>query len=402
MNRSSRKTLLADFVQKNKRAGVDSRIIDLCAACARQSLKRNESVDFYEPEPTLDQLRHDKSLTEGQKKKLEKFYSRQLELGIDEEVARICLAYAGNLMLEGAAVLFDSRHFAAKLEYPYRTVNFLSSSQYQSGSGYVTIAIPKRGGGTRRIDAPRSKLKAIQRWILANCVAGVEVHEAAHGFVEGRSIVTNAKQHVGKELVVKMDLRGFFPTITFPRVLGVYLDIGYAYHLALLLTRLTTYDDRLPQGAPTSPALSNLICRNLDKRLAGLSDQLEYTYTRYADDLTFSTCSSEVRPEKIIRIVSQIVADEGFECSPEKTRIQRKGTRQLVTGLVVNEKLSVPREDRRRLRAIIHNSRLKGIESQNRDDCAYFLERLEGQVGFVMGVNEGQGQRLRDQLDALL
>lgn len=402
MDKPTRKTLLANFVQINKRADVDSRVIDLCAAYARQCLKSGKAVNFYDPEPTLDQLLESAALSAEQKDSLKRFSSRQLELGIDERVIRLCIAYAGNLMLQGAAVIFDGQHLAGKLGYPYQTLAFLSSDKYKCSKGYVSLQIPKRSGGLREIDAPRCRLKTIQRWILDNILAEVSLHDAVHGFRVERSILSNTKPHVGKELVIKLDLKDFFPTITFPRVLGVYLDIGYAYNVALLLTRLTTYKGRLPQGAPTSPALSNLVCRKLDGRLSGIADRMGYTYTRYADDISFSTSSTDVRPDKLIHLALRIVAEEGFECPRGRLCVRRKGTRQLVTGLVVNRKVSVPREERRRLRAVIHNCRTKGLESQNRDNCPYFLERLKGQVGFVMGVDTHQGERLRHDLDGLV
>jgi RNA-directed DNA polymerase len=401
MNRISHGKLLADFVEINLRAGVDPQITDLCAAYVRQCLKRGQKVNFYDPQPTMDQLMNDARLSTEQKIRVKQFYDRQCQLGIDDRVARICAAYAGNLVLQGAAVIFDGHHLAQKLGLPYETLLYLSSNRYQSTVGYTSTKIPKRHGGYREIDAPRSKLKTIQRWLLDHILAEVDLHTSAHGFKRGRSICTNAMPHVGKELLIKMDLKDFFPTVTFPRVLGVYLDIGYVYSVALILTRLSSYKRRLPQGAPTSPALSNLVCRKMDQRLSGLATRMDYSYTRYADDITFSTVAPNAPPDRLIRVACQIIAEEGFVFSQEKLSIRRKGSRQLVTGLIVNEKLSIPREDRKRLRAIIHNIQTQGLESQNRDNCPYFLERLEGYVAFVDGVNRQQGEKFRSEIEKI-
>lgn len=392
---------MANFININSRAGADPRVNDICTAHVRQCLKCDQRIDFYNPVPTIDQLIESTILSTKEKDDIKQFCSKQRQLGTDERVIRICVAYAGNLMLQGATVLFDKQHLAKKMGLSYQTLLFLSSDKYKSTVGYMSVTIPKRGGAYREIDAPRSKLKSCQRWILNHILAKIELHEVVHGFKRQRSIITNAEPHIGKELVIKMDLKDFFPTISFSRVLGVFLDLGYAYAVALVLTRLCTYKRRLPQGAPTSPALANLVCRKLDQRLSGLATRMGYSYTRYADDMTFSTATKEAHPDQIIHIVSKIIAEEGFSFSQEKLSIQRKGSRQLITGLIVNKKLNVPRQDRRRLRAIIHNSQVMGLESQNHDNCPYFFERLEGYVAFITGVNKQQGKNLRVELEKL-
>ncbi len=278
---------------------------------------------------------------------------------------------------------------------------------------YRRFTIPKGDGSERPIWAPLPGLKAAQRWILTRIAERLPVHGAAHGFLPGRSILTNAEPHRNSQLVVKMDLKDFFPTITWRRVKGVFRKAGYREQVSTLLALICTEAPReivehdgttyyialgprcLPQGAPTSPALTNAICFRLDRRLTGLADALGYRYTRYADDMTFSLPASEEAdgrqpdrtdhpkrapsPEKtanpgdasheatpspnghrlgrLLGAVRRIVEDEGFQLHPDKTRIARSGARQSVTGLIVNGASSprVPREVRRRLRAAIHN-----------------------------------------------
>ena len=222
---------------------------------------------------------------------------------------------------------------------------------------YKRFFMPKKSGGERLISAPMPRLKSAQHWILENILGVIPVHDAAHGFVPGRSIVTNAACHVGRSLVVNWDLKNFFPTVTYPRVKGMFKSLGYPEKVATVLALICTEPDadeveldgeryfvhtserHLPQGAPTSPAITNILCRKFDARLQGTARSLGYTYSRYADDMTFSASdqSSVEKLNQLIWRVRAVVGDEGFEIHPDKLRIMRKGGRQEVTGLTVNE-----------------------------------------------------------------
>lgn len=281
---------------------------------------------------------------------------------------------------------------------------------------YVRFTVPKRSGGVRELCAPHADLAAAQEWVRANVLGKVPVHAAAHGFVAGRSTVTNATPHVGAAVVVNADLVDFFPTITFPRVLGIFRQLGYspaaATVFALLCTeaprRRVTYAGRplwvatgrraLPQGACTSPALSNLSARRLDSRLSGIAAKLGFRYTRYADDLTFSAPADEGTVGYLLARVRHIAQDEGFAVNEAKTRVQRRSARQIVTGVVVNERPGVPRETVRRLRAILHRARTEGLAVQNRENHPHFEAWLRGMVAYVQMINPAQGTPLRDAL----
>ncbi len=245
---------------------------------------------------------------------------------------------------------------------------------------YTRFVIPKRGGGERAIWAPLPALKAAQRWILHHIAERLPVHGSVHGFLPGRSTLTNAAAHTDARVVVKMDLKDFFPTVTLRRVKGIFRKAGYREQVATLLALLCTESPRevvtlegqtyyvslgprcLPQGAPTSPALTNTLCLRLDRRISGLAAHLGYCYTRYADDLTFSLPvghQGKPRLGTLLGLVRRIVEAEGFRLNPEKTRVHRRGGRQQVTGLVVNGAGTprVPRTLRRQLRAAVHNLR---------------------------------------------
>lgn len=282
---------------------------------------------------------------------------------------------------------------------------------------YHRFSIPKRKGGERLISAPKSSLKLAQAWALENILSKLPAHDAAQGFIKGKSILHNAAPHVGKAVVVNLDLKDFFPSITFKRVRGLFRSFGYSEAVATVLALLCTEpprqtvthdgkiyhvavaDRQLPQGACTSPAITNLLCRHLDKRLSGLAAQLGFTYTRYADDMTFSS-DSDKDVGKLIKAVTDICAFEGLRVHPEKIRVLRKAQRQEVTGIVINEKANLSRRDLRRLRAILHNCEKHGIESQSngRPD---FLAYLKGMVAYVKMVNPEQGAVFMAQLQRI-
>jgi len=221
---------------------------------------------------------------------------------------------------------------------------------------YRRFTIPKRSG-ERRIAAPSPELRDLQRRILRRLLARLRVHPAVHGFERKRSIVTNALPHAGKEVVVRMDLRNFFESTPAERVERFFRKVGWDRKASRLLMILCTLDGSLPQGAPTSPRLSNLVNFRLDARLAGLARKLNATYTRYADDLTFSFEAND--PPSIHGLlwwVKRIVNAEGYQLhQKKKLDIRRRHNRQLVTGLVVNESVDLPRATRRWLRAVDHH-----------------------------------------------
>jgi hypothetical protein len=280
------------------------------------------------------------------------------------------------------------------------------------GSGYVEFEIAKAKGGSRRIAAPRAKLRAVQRAILDNILALVPMHDSCHGFVKGRSTVTNAKPHQGAAIVVKLDLKDFFPTVHYRRVRGLFKNLGYNDQVAGLLAGLTTYRPKigdtvvwpgvLPQGAPTSPALANMACRRLDRRLGRLAEKYGATYTRYADDLTFSFAKQpEVKLGRFLWWIDGICQQEGFIERPDKRRILRNKHQQRVTGLVVNAGVHVPREDRKRFRAILHNCKKNGVASQARGN-ADFGAYLAGFAAYVHMVDPVLGKRWIAEVDQLL
>jgi hypothetical protein len=277
---------------------------------------------------------------------------------------------------------------------------------------YKRFVIPKRNGKERAIWAPMPKLKAAQHWILRSIAEKLPVHGAAHGFLTGRSTLSNASIHTNAPTIVKMDIKDFFPTVTLARVKGIFRRAGYREQVATLLALLCTEAPRevvqhdgktfyialgprcLPQGAPTSPALTNTLCLRMDRRIAGFAQKLGWRYTRYADDLTFSLPAGHQGPPKLgtlLGVVRRIVESEGFHIHPEKTRVHRSGGCQRVTGLVVNGDGAprVPRKLKRQLRAALHNLQ-KGKPLKEGES----LPRLIGYAAYVHMTDADKGAAL--------
>jgi hypothetical protein len=235
---------------------------------------------------------------------------------------------------------------------------------------YHRFSIPKRTGGKREIAAPDPPLMALQRRIAQRLLAHLRAHPAAMGFERARSIATHAALHTCRSVVLRLDIQEFFPSITAERVEQYFAAIGWDAEAAQRLTSICTSQGCLPQGAPTSPRLSNLVNYRLDARLAGLAESrlglpnvyetpavpITAVYTRYADDLTFSfDTDSHDRVNSTLRYAKWIVEDEGYRLhTKKKLRIMRRHDRHLVTGLVVNDGVRLPRETRRWLRAVEH------------------------------------------------
>ncbi len=285
--------------------------------------------------------------------------------------------------------------------------------------------VAKASGSLRLIEAPKPRLKQLQRTILDAILLPIPPHDAAHGFRPGRSVTTFVAPHVGQAIVLKIDLRDFFVSITSARVIAIYLTAGYPEPVARLLTGLCTNTvpvsvwnpleteadlarsssiwrarrqyrvPHLPQGAPTSPALANLAAYRLDARLTGLARTAEAVYTRYADDLVFS--GGEVFARTIARFpthVAAIALEEGFHIQHHKTRVMRQGIRQRAAGVVINQKINMTRHDYDELKAILCNCARHGPHSQNRAGLADFRAHLAGRVAHVARLNPERGQRL--------
>lgn len=280
---------------------------------------------------------------------------------------------------------------------------------------YSYVWVPK-ARGMRLMEVPKSRLREIQRRILRGILDPVPVHAAAHGFRRGRSCRTFAAPHVGRDVVLRMDLRQFFPSIPAPRVHALFAMLGYPEAVCRILTGICTNAvpmavarqgasswmeakrlgvPHLPQGAPTSPALANLCALHLDLRLDELARSMDGRYTRYADDLALSGGETlRRRADSISRLVGAIAIEEGFEVNYRKSRAMHRSHRQVLTGVIVNVKPNVPRAEFDRLKAILTNCVRHGPASQKRSVARDFRAHLAGRISHVASLNAARGRKL--------
>jgi RNA-directed DNA polymerase len=285
----------------------------------------------------------------------------------------------------------------------YLKVDFYALQDLIAKPSYRHYFIPKKSGGNRQIDAPNQLLKRIQKK-MNRCLQGIYLEiqpPCAHGFVihprdqkKAANIVENALPHIGKKQVLNLDLENFFPSIKAKRIRDLFKGEIFQFtdNMANAITLLTTINGHLPQGAPTSPVLSNLVCLSLDKQLMAWCEEREINYTRYADDLSFS-CDEPFTPELISGIRS-IIALHDFRVNEKKLRKRANNKKQTVTGLVVNKKVNVDRKLIKKVRAMLFDLQLNGIKAAAQKhydsielvsdkNCDAFLFKLKGYINFI-------------------
>lgn len=382
---------LQTIVETNKRAGVDDDLIDLIESYAALRLARNREIDFFNGARPVAQ--NDYVLTS--------FLARNTDL--DERTKSFLTAYFQEMRDARLTCVLNRTHLASMLGTSLTELYQLTRNP---GRHYHIFHIGKSDGKKREIQAPVAKLKTVQRKILDTILHPVPLNNHAEGFRPGRSIVSNAGHHMGNTIVLKMDLHQFFPSISSHRVHGMFASLGYPRQVARLLSDLSCLNDALPTGAPTSPAIANILCRRLDKRFVNLGRKTGFSYSRYADDLTIS--GNEEHIVKMIPFYREIIDQEGFRMNEGKLRILRSGKRQTVTGLVVNEKPNISKNTRKMLRAVLHNCRQGDIHQQRvrwvtehkrlPADIYYstdsFKRALLANIHFVKMVNPTEGHKL--------
>ncbi len=283
---------------------------------------------------------------------------------------------------------------------------------------YRSFTIPKKSGGERTISVPNPKLKEVQRKLYKKLVEVYEPRDSCHGFIKGKSIKSNALRHVGKENVFNLDLKDFFGTIHFGRVRNLFLKppFNYSHAAATVIAQICCYKGVLPQGAPTSPLITNFICWKLDSQLQHLAYKNNCDYTRYADDITFSfTVRREYLPGAIVgfdeervalvgKTLERIIHENGFYINEKKVRLQSRRTKQTVTGLVVNEFVNVDQKFIRRTSSMIYALERFGAQSAEKEylekyrkksllerqkkavekeDGEFFIDVVKGRVNYI-------------------
>ncbi len=326
------------------------------------------------------------------------------------------------LKAQNLPVLHNAADLASAMGIPVGELRFLSFSRKHSKiSHYKRFQMPKKTGGYRLISAPMPKLKKAQHWILEYILNNVSVHDNAHGCIIGKSIKTNAIPHVGKAVVINQDFQNFFPSVTYNRIKGVFLSLGYSHQVATILSLLCSepkivdisllgedyYAQRgerfLPQGSPCSPAITNILCRKLDFRLSGLAKKYGFDYTRYVDDITFSGNKNSLpKITSLLKYSRKVVTSENFKLHPEKLRVMKRNAKQEVTGVVVNEKANISKSSLKRFRALLFQIEKDGLEGKSWNNGGNVLAQIDGYANFIFQIDAKKGAVYKQQVATIL
>src|SRR5690606_7599027 len=293
-------------------------------------------------------------------------------------------AYVEKLVINNTVVILDFKHLAQLIGIENHV---LASIVSDSKAFYYNFEIPKRNGGKREISSPYPVLLSAQQWIYENILIKQPLHKSCKAFVKATSIVDNASPHLNQKDLLKMDIKDFFPSVKINRVMSVFRVLGYTKKISYYLASICCLDGSLPQGAATSPCLSNIIAKRLDYRLNGLAKKFNLIYTRYADDFTFS---GEKISFGIIEYINSIVSDEGFKINKTKTRLIGEKSQKIVTGISISSgKLTIPKKTKRNVRKNIHYILKNGLfehQKKIKSNDPIYVERLLSYLFFWLSV----------------
>jgi len=326
------------------------------------------------------------------------------------------LNYADNLISKNLPVIFSLKHLAILTGIEFHELQSIIKSRNNNYSYYL---IKKKKGGYRRIIAPHSNMKSLQKWIQINILDKVELSPFATGFVKEKSILDNAKMHENKSMILNLDLSNFFETINERRVYGIFKSLGYASNLSVEFAKICTAsisnyrfkqlseeeqecfkdlyslkESVLIQGAPTSPGISNIICRRLDHRLSKLANKFGVSYSRYADDITIS---GNIGSLPHIISIRKIIEDEGFKINWDKVGKYKTGQKQMVTGLLIDEKVRIPKKFKKDIYRHLYFCKKYGVLSHFQrvaPDKGYRKEWILGKILFVHSIEPEEAKKM--------
>lgn len=327
-----------------------------------------------------------------------RFRESALASGFSDEEISTYLHYAKNLHQKKLPIIYDQTHLSLLVGYKAQYLRSISNAQHLF---YRTFQISKKTGGKRTIEEPLPSLKEIQSWILDNILSKIQVSKHAKAFHKKRSIRSNAWYHQNKNLVLRIDVTDFFGSIKYKKIYKAFVSMGYNEAVATMLANLCTKDNKLPQGAPTSPALSNIVFLLADIRISGFMKIKGVRYTRYADDMTFS---GDFEPGMVIKFVKSVLKENDLKINDKKTRVQKKHQRQTVTGITVNQEMKAPREMRRSLRQSIYYMEKYGLSShlaKTENKKANYIRHLLGIANFILFIDP-EDQEARKYYELLL
>lgn len=301
-----------------------------------------------------------------------------------EEFIESSLKYARTLFDNHIPIIYDIEHFSKLIGYKPSFIYYVTNKPKKH---YRTYKIPKHNGKFRLITEPYPDLKNIQKWILNNILIQLPTSPYAKAYKPMFSLKDNARFHIKQAVVIKLDVADFFPSIKIPFVVHTFLKLGYSKELSEVLGRLCCVYNCLPQGAPTSPYISNLFCLVLDKRIGNYITKLGFRYTRYSDDITISGNISNNQIASIIKFCRKCLKDCGLSLNEEKTQILRNHHRQLVTGIVLNDKISAGTKKKKDIRKQIYYIKQYGLESHiahEKIEKQNYIYHLAGLINWVL------------------
>lgn len=252
---------------------------------------------------------------------------------------------------------------------------------------YRIVEKPKANGEIRMLACPSKKLKAVQAWILRNILQQIPLEKAATAFIKGTNIKLNAERHKENSFIVCLDIKGFFDNIPRSWVYNLFRSLGYNRNVSMIFTNICTFEGHLPQGGVTSPCLSNILCKRLDRRISGYVGKRNISYSRYADDITLSGNNPAVLL-KSVEFIKKIINDEGFTINERKSRVMRSGYKKHITGLIISDAKTVGIGRRRimYLRAAIYHLETSNYEKW--DDHKRLRAHINGWMSYIRGIDE--------------
>lgn len=313
-----------------------------------------------------------------------KFVIKASENGYSVENINKCLAYAEPLISRDLPVIYNTSHFCSLVGY---NKSYIKKAALYSKSFYRSFPIKKKDGGSRIISEPLPSMKEIQDWILQEILYNVKVSRYAKAYIHKRNIKDHVKYHTKSKKILTMDIKDFFGSIKFELVQKMFENIGYSAILSNLLTKLCFLENKLPQGAPTSPYISNIILNGFDDAMSIYCRENDIKYTRYADDLAFS---GEIKTTELVKKVRQELNKLGLKIKGTKTKLMKQNHQQIISGIIVNQIPQVPKKERNDIRNIMFYIKKFGIQShlektnQNKNN---YLEHLLGKINYILSLN---------------
>lgn len=315
------------------------------------------------------------------------FTEKAFKNGFSADEVNKCLTYAKPIIENGLPIIYNTSHLSSLVGY---NKTYLKRASAYTSYFYKQHKIPKKNKSIRILNEPLPSLKEIQYWILNNILNKIQISRYTKSYTSGRNIKDHVKYHKGQDFVLTLDIKDFFGNIKFANVNQLFFTLGYSTYVSNLLTKLCCLDDSLPQGAPTSPRLSNIILKSFDDDISEYCKNNNLRFSRYADDLAFS--GNSINKDELIQLIEKKLysISRVLTLNKEKTMMMGKNQRQIISGIIVNDKIQVPRDRRDELRQAMFFIDKFGLDDHlNHIKCskANYLKHLLGIANYITFIN---------------